>query len=108
MGKERKARRRFKDVFTRAVEAFDLADGFDAPCLASAFDKHDEIDGLRDEPARNGRDHFLDQLLNAIECRSRRIRMHRGDAARVTRIPGFQHVEGFTTPDLADDDAIGP
>jgi len=61
--KEWEARRSLKDVLAGSIEAFDLDDGFDTPCLASALDEHDEIDSLRDETARNGRNYLLDQLL---------------------------------------------
>ena len=36
------------------------------------------------------------------------VRVDCADSARVPRIPGLQESQGFTTPDLAHDDAIRP
>src|SRR5262245_58550704 len=34
--------------------------------------------------------------------------MYRGEASQVTRVEGLQEVKGLRSPDLADDDPIGP
>src|SRR3546814_3193227 len=90
------------------VEALDPGDGLDPAPLAPAADEDDEVDRLGDQPARH-RDHgLLDELLQSVERRMGRVGVDRGDAAGMTRVPGLQHVEGLGSPDLADDDAVGP
>src|SRR3546814_8750334 len=51
---------------------------------------------------------FLDELLQPVERGVGGVGMDGGDAAGVTRVPRLQHVEGFWSADLADDDPIRP
>src|SRR5687767_5703892 len=101
------AGRNFKDVLTRKIETFDFDGCLDPSPRSSPLDEHNEIDGFRDQAAGNDRYRLLDQLLDAIERRARRVRVHGCDSAGMAGIPGLQHVEGFPTPDLTDHDPVG-
>src|SRR5262249_31547714 len=98
-----KAGRRFEQVVAGRSETLSSA----TSSMGSPLDEHDEIDRLRDQPARHGCHGLLDQLLNAVERRVRRVGMDCCYSAGVAGIPGFQHVEGFGSPHLANDNAVG-
>src|SRR5262245_13880635 len=74
----------------------------------SALQKHDDVDRLHNEIARHSAHCLLHQLLEPVEARLRRIGVHRGDAAEMAGVPGFEHVERLRSPHFADNDAIGP
>ena len=61
-----------------------------------------DVDRLGDQAPRWRRDHLLHQLADPIEHRSRRIGVDGGEAARVSRVPGLDQLEGGTGDDIFD------
>src|SRR6185295_6642241 len=97
----------FQEVVAIGAEAFDFEQGFEPAPGAAPREKDDDIDGFDDQRAWYGDDGFLDELLQAREARFGRISVHGGDAAGVAGIPSLQHVQGFASAHLTDDDAVG-
>ena len=62
---------RSEGVVAISFEAFNLHDFGDAPRRSSALQKHQNIDSLGNEPARNRDYGFLNQLLKSIESTAR-------------------------------------
>src|SRR5579875_2176410 len=73
---------------------------------------YDELDRARDLAAYRSHRHrqagHADHLLQSREGVARRVRVNRRHGAFVARVHGLQHVEGFLTATLADDDAVRP
>src|SRR5262245_22773591 len=102
-----KAVRGFEQVVAGRIETLELRNGLDPAGRAAPLDEDDEIDRFGDEPARDGCDGLLDQSLNPVERSTRRVGVYCCNPAGVAGVPGLQHIEGFGSPHLADDDAVG-
>ena len=70
-----------------------------------------QSDGKRKVTADRGNRHWqarhTDHLLETRDCVTRRIGVNRRHRTFVTRVHRLQHVEGFFTAALAEDDAVG-
>ncbi len=93
------------------LEAGDLGDLNDvAGAITQPSLLDDELDGRHDLLANdaNGQVHARheDHGLDAAECVSRSVGMHRRQGAVMTGVHGLQHVERRRVANLADDDAV--
>jgi len=94
-------------VVAIGAEAFDAGElGKTTGGTASRQHRH-EIDGLRDQNARDGDDGFLDELFETAQRADRRARMDCPDAARMPSAPSFQEIQRLAAAYLADGNAIG-
>jgi hypothetical protein len=60
MARNWEAVRGFEQVVAVRIETSEFSDRLDPTGWTSAFDEDDEVNRFRDQPARNGRDRFLD------------------------------------------------
>ena len=97
---------RSEPVVAVRIEPFDACDFRDFSARSPSFKEHENIDSLGNETAGYGDSGFLHQLFDAIQRTPGGIGMHRGKSTGMTRVPGLQHVERFSTPYLTDDDTI--
>src|SRR5207237_2779099 len=99
---------RLDHVVTGRTEVANVPDARE-PALSPAPGQHgDQIDGLRDQPPRDGHDRLLHQLFEASQRADRGRGMDRADAAGMPRAPSLQQIERLATAHLADRDAIRP
>src|SRR3546814_20781608 len=75
------------------VEAGDARDRVDAAREPAPGNEHDRVDGLGDQPARDGDDAFLNKLFEPVERGGRAVCMDGRDAAWMPGVPAFQHVQ---------------
>src|SRR5579871_4480352 len=59
--------RGFQQIVAVRIEPPELSHCLDPAGRASSLDEDDQVDRFRDQPARDGRDRFLNQLLDPIE-----------------------------------------
>ena len=82
-------------------------DSLDSAQSVSARDEHDVVDRLRNEIVRHVHGCLPDELFESGKTRQRRVRVKGRDSARMTGIPGLQHVERFGSAYFADNDPVG-
>ena len=99
---------RLKAVVAGRSEPCDAGEFGQAAIGAATGKNGDDVDGLRDQGARDGDDGFLDELLEPAQRAERGARVDGADAAGMTRAPGLEQIERLGAADLADRNAIGP
>jgi hypothetical protein len=92
-------------VVLAAGKAADMKDFRHASAFRDALDEDDEVDRIAYDGLHRLLAGFGRQLFQALQSR---ICVYRGDAARMSGIPGFQERERSSVTHLADDDAIWP
>ena len=90
-------------VKRHTVDADYLRD--DGAYLFIALDVDNDVYSVRDQAPDKGNVEILRfkyEALKARECRRRRVRVQRADAARVARVPGFEQIERVFASDFTD------